>query len=185
MIWWWPDQYHGGFDDIDSVVSGQDDTGGYIAFCHWLRGLFATKPCWLFLTCTSTTFAHGTSFILALAPKSIISWCSHTFWLILANMYSQYSLGKGHFASITNYPPKVGLIFRNLFPPKNHTSIATLRNLYHVHSGPEGQLTIVATLYLCSHHHPFIGIDMHVMPMTLRLWSVRCTATGVSNISYL
>ena len=50
MIWWWPDQYHGGFDDIDSVVSGQDDTGGYIAFCHWLGGLFAAE--------TLLTFPH-------------------------------------------------------------------------------------------------------------------------------
>ena len=40
---------HGGLDEDDCVVSGKGDTGGYIAFCHWLGSLFAAETLLTFL----------------------------------------------------------------------------------------------------------------------------------------
>ena len=36
------DDDHGGLDEEgNGVDGGQDDTGGYVAFCYWLESLFA------------------------------------------------------------------------------------------------------------------------------------------------
>ena len=74
--WWWPDQSggiflkfqtsHGGFNEDDCLVSDEDDTGGYIAFCHWLGSLFAEETLLTFPPHPHcTTLAHDTSLILA------------------------------------------------------------------------------------------------------------------------